>query len=191
MSDALAPVADMVELQFFLGHSLSPPQQASTCYKASLLAIGDHIEGGGVPEWLRAGLEANAMWSYVTHSARHRMAGPQLQALYCGLKERRAEAQRAALGAQSDRRIRALREEEEQVAACVANAKALMVSQQEQETASRGFTMQQDATGDAGGWGCWPLLPPLIALLHHRTMPSPGSSEGPQNAVLVGSASSL
>jgi hypothetical protein len=97
MSEAMAPVADKLELLLFLGrHPLQlTPQQASTCQKAALLAIGDHI-ASPLPARYQDMVEKIHMWGYVSRSSGHRMSGEQLQGLYLGLKGQREREQAAA-----------------------------------------------------------------------------------------------
>jgi hypothetical protein len=146
MSDALAPVAEMLALQFFLGCSPAQltPQQASSCKKAALLAIGDHIKRG-MPEW--SCIAADDVWEYVARSTRHRMGGQQLRALYGALAEQHEKAQDADHPVPGEQ-ARALREQDEQVAACVASASAAMQSHQAQGTPFAGCTICFEDTGE-------------------------------------------
>jgi hypothetical protein len=136
----MAPVADMVDLLHFLRRSPAQltPQQATTCHKAALLAIGDHIEGG-VPGWMHDTCDEGGMWEYVSEVTAHRMSGQQMQGLYVGLKRQREKEQQAGQGEQPEGQQEGGKEqqEEERVAACMAAAQALMQQQSEQMLAAQ------------------------------------------------------
>jgi hypothetical protein len=68
-------MTDNLELLRFMRrrHAQLSPQQASTCHKAVLLAIGDHI-GGLLSTRLRGVIEEDGMWQYVCGVTRHRWA---------------------------------------------------------------------------------------------------------------------
>jgi hypothetical protein len=74
-------------------------QAAAAATKECLLAIGEHIEGGGC--WMAPCFPAAELWQSVVEATGHRMGPVQLAALYRGIKLQRhqaAEAQRGACG---------------------------------------------------------------------------------------------
>jgi hypothetical protein len=126
--DALAEVEDMVEL---LKQMENPPtqltqQQASTCRKAALLAIGTKIDGKP-PDWmnLRAFRQYDS-WAQVAKMSRHRMSGKQLQGLYRGIKGQR-EGGRQLQGRQQEE------EEQAHIEACLAAAQVALQQEQVQQ----------------------------------------------------------
>jgi hypothetical protein len=139
MSEALAPMADTLELLQFVGRHPPQltPQQASTCQKAALLAIGDHI-GSPLPAWLQGFLvRKDHLWDHVSEITSHRMSGKQLQGLYLGMKGQREGARSTVLGAQPTGKTG----EEEKVAACVAGVQALMQQEQKQAAHAAGVEL--------------------------------------------------
>jgi hypothetical protein len=139
--DTLAPVAGMVEL---LKHMEQPPsqltpQQASTCRKSALLAIGGHLEGRP-PEWMDlAPFSKGPSWDRVAMMSRHRMSGQQLQGLYLGIKGQRES------GRQVQGRLQ-VEEEEAQVAACLAAAQDAL--QQEHDQQQQQQQQSEDGASD-------------------------------------------
>jgi hypothetical protein len=140
------------------------PKQASTCRKAALLAIGDHIKGGGL-HWAK--LPAAALWEYVSKIARHRMKGPQLQGLYVGLEAQRGQARESGQGQQSEERLRQAQQEEEQVAACMAAARALL---RQQPLASAGGTGGVLTPAHVGIWRSHVLAPSTDILFYRNRL---------------------
>jgi hypothetical protein len=132
----MAAILDKVALLQYLGERPAQltAQQTSTCSKAALLAIGDHIEGGQAPEWMvHINPNPEGEWEMVSIVAQHRMPGPKLRALYRAMKVQQEEAlrrsaERAAGDACELQRLQEGRLAEDlKVAACMANARALML----------------------------------------------------------------
>jgi hypothetical protein len=59
-------------------------QPAAAPTKECLLAIGDHIDGGG--SWMASKFPAAGVWRMVVEATGHRMGSEQLAALYKGIK---------------------------------------------------------------------------------------------------------
>jgi hypothetical protein len=139
---------DSIELIWFLEQPL--PQtvtasQASTCRKAALLAIGEHIEGGRRPAWMTyTESPAEGAWHYVSIVSKHRMTGQQLQGLYLAIKRQQQEEE--ALGRGLQLGSQGTQEEQHEVEGCMVAALTALRRQQ-RELQPTEYASRLDAGG--------------------------------------------
>jgi hypothetical protein len=95
----MALVSDDVELLRLMQQPSPelPFETVSACRKASLLAIGAHIDAG-LPGWMRSyPLPKEMLWQHVAESTLHKMTGQQLQRLYLALKAQDSAARHRSM----------------------------------------------------------------------------------------------
>jgi hypothetical protein len=146
------------------------PQQTATCFKAALLAIGDHVEGG-MEHRMRSVDRGDGLWGPVALAAGQHMGGEQLRDLYHNLKGQRAKERNRARGAGQREQLR----DERRVAECMAAAQKLVQVQLLEEAALAGFVSDcgepSVAAVAAAGvlhswWPAWNALTECVSCCH-------------------------
>ena len=152
-TDVMAPIEESMELLKLLEDRPSQltREQVSICFKATLLAIGAHIEHE-TTAWLRPfHFDQAGAWERVSTTTGHRMSGQRLQSTCLAIKQQREE-QRKHPG----QREEAVKEREEE-AACVAAVQAMM---------HRRLSMQERSAGEKD-CHLWPRsgMKPCVVIL--------------------------